>query len=414
MVDFRLKRVHLVVSLLMIVIGILTKCGTFASPVLLPSVNITSQSLSSAILLADQTKNSENNRLVLRNSNSISKLVGNGEQSASGGEHLSTGTKPLPNHQNSSDSHNSNNEEDDHSKDENKKEHGGHAVPPPSYQLHLHMYEYKPPGFEIYAEELSLSRLLVGFRYSAHDHYNRYIFRIRYHGHDEYSTSKMRINKTGPNDLILNKFITAPYIICVTLFSSTYSPEFPPLSTSDMCIDVAVGEAVQIGAHHSTTGLLSPLLLLVAAVLLLIIAVGHKIKKVYLKKHQTKKVKKVRKVSNGQTIEETRAKSPTEQQFDTIFDDHEIPKWQAGAYKCQIIDNKTYSNLNKAYTDDEGLEFDEYELNKLEEMFEQANQNSKSNKKVLTSLETLSHLLDDKPWISKNSRAQTKKAPVFY
>jgi len=181
-----------------------------------------------------------------------------------------------------------------------------------------------------------------------------------------------------------------------------------------MCIDVTVGEAIQIGAHQSSTGLLSPLLLMVAAVMLIFIAVGHKIKKVYLKKHQAKKVKKVRKISNGQTIEETRAKSPTEQQFDTIFDDHEIPKWQAGAYKCQIIDNKTYSNLNKAYTDDEGLEFDEYELNKLEEMLEQANDNSKSNKKDLTSLQTLSHLLDDKPWKARNKQTQPKKTPVFY
>jgi hypothetical protein len=384
---------------MLVTICILTKFGTFASPILLHSVHQTSpnQPLSSGTLLADQTNNLKNSRFVLGNS-------------AFGG--LSSENKPSLDHQNSNSSHN--NEEHGHSKDEGKQEHGGHALPPPSYQLHLHMYEYKPSGFEIYTEEIGIKRLLVGFKYSVHDHYNRYIFRIRYHGHEEYSTNKMRINKTGSNDLILNKFIDAPYIICVTLFSSTYSPEFPPLSTSDMCVDVAVGESVHIGGHHSTTGLLSPLLLLVAAVLLIIIAVGHKIKKIYLKKHQAKKVKKVRKISNGQTIEETIAKSPTEQQFDILFDDHEVPKWQAGAYKCQIIDNKTYPNLNRAFTNDEGLEFDEYELSKLEEMFEKANQNSNSNKKVLTSLETLSHLLNDKPWISKTKRSQPQKAPVFY
>lgn len=58
--------------------------------------------------------------------------------------------------------------------------HGGHEVVPPSYQLQLHSYSYRPHGFSIFTEEIAPKRYLIGFYYSVLDHYDKYIFRLRY------------------------------------------------------------------------------------------------------------------------------------------------------------------------------------------------------------------------------------------
>lgn len=200
-------------------------------------------------------------------------------------------------HLDSSNVHGTNSNETDHHTNQGHggNEHGsnsgGHHVPPPSYQLQLHMYSYKPEGFSLFQREAGLQKILVGFNYDIVSHYDRYVIRVRYHGHEEYSTNKMKINRTEPNQLLLKNFLDAQYIVCVTLFSSSGLTEYPPLSTSDMCIDVSAGEPVPIGGHHSTTGLLSPLLLAVAAILLFIIAVGTRIKESYLERAKKGKLR---------------------------------------------------------------------------------------------------------------------------
>lgn len=169
------------------------------------------------------------------------------------------------------------------------EDHGEHHVPPPSFQLQPHLYTYKPDGFIMYSRSVGLKRILVGFNYTTQDYYDSYIIRIRFHGQDEFATNRTKLNRSESNELILNRFLDAQYIVCVTLFSSSGLPQYTPLSTSDMCMDIVEGEPAHIGGHHSTTGLLSPLLLAVAAVLLLIIIIGQNIKDIHLEKVKKEK-----------------------------------------------------------------------------------------------------------------------------
>lgn len=55
----------------------------------------------------------------------------------------------------------------------------GHDIPPPSHQLQLHLYSYKPDGFEIFKEETGSKTYRVWFYYDKIDHYDKYIMRIR-------------------------------------------------------------------------------------------------------------------------------------------------------------------------------------------------------------------------------------------
>lgn len=126
-----------------------------------------------------------------------------------------------------------------------------------------------------------------------------YIKTFRYHGHEEYATNQFIINMTGPNTLLLKKFPDAAYIICVTLFSSSGSADYPPISTSDMCVDLTVGEVHPPGGHHSVTGLLSPLLLAVAAVLLAIIIIITYIKEAVRERRKKKKAARKARTEKG-------------------------------------------------------------------------------------------------------------------
>ena len=280
---------------------------------------------------------------------------------------------------------------------------GGHHVPPPSYQLQKHEYSYKPEGFSMYTKEVGIKKTIVGFKYGAVNHYDRYVIRVRFHGYPEFATAKMKVNRTGSNELLLNKFLDAQYIICVTLFSSSGLPDYPPISTSDMCIDILVGEAHVPGGHHSTSGLLSPLLLAVAAVLLAYIIIGTKIKEKYKEHHEKKVVEeKVKRMSI--CSEEQKAsmeKAEQIEKLDTLLHRPSVvqAKWHAAAYRSQIVENQSYDDFNTAYYTNPNIAAIEYEKEAMRSRRE--SRVSSIGNRRLTSLETLSHLLDNKPWISR-------------
>jgi hypothetical protein len=289
---------------------------------------------------------------------------------------------------------------------------GQHHAPPPSYQLQLHMFNYKPEGFSLYFNQIALKKYIVGFRYTTVNHYDRYIIRVRYHGYEEYSTNKMKINRTDTNQLLLKDFLEAQYVICVTLFSSSGLPEYPPLSTSDMCIDATIGEAHAIGGSHSSTGLLSPLLLAVAIVLLIFITIGYYIKRHYKAKQKIKKAIERRKSLHPTTKEEMEASikfrnEEVQHKLASALETKELP-WQTAAFKWKIVQNDSNANL-KAVADEAsnrimrghdnvgyayGLEDIDDEL---EDMYIAARRNTEN----ITSLETLKHVLDNKPWVSR-------------
>jgi hypothetical protein len=344
-----------------------------------------------------------------------------------------------------------------------------HHVPPPSYQLQLHLYNYKPDTFHMFGEEIGIKTFVVGFTYTKQDHYDRFIIRVRFHGHEDYTTNKIKINKTDTNQLVLKNFIEASYIICVTLFSSSGLPDYPPLSTSDMCMDLTVGESHPIGGHHSSTGLLSPLLLAVAFVLLFIITVGTKIKKSYLKRLKKKKAENKKKRLSAAVSSETNepkndekishnpaansvaerrpskmAKSPTEQRLDYILnkdkeeeeDNRYDPKWYAAAQKNKIVNSSsTYADFSQArdYSkrriqrpniiyenrdyDNEGYDYEDDDDESDYEYYDDENglemrdfNDNEIRQRKITSLQTLSHVLDNKPWLQNQSQQQQQQS----
>lgn len=162
-------------------------------------------------------------------------------------------------------------------------ESGAHGVDPPSQDLIPHTHKYKPHGFSMHAKKLAPQDILVAFNYTKKDAYDRYIFRIRYHGHEEYATIKSILNRTTENALFMRGFTHASYVVCVALYSSlSDTQEYEPLSTSGMCLDLVVGEKPPIGVHHSSTGLLGPLLLAVAAVFLCYICIMYYVERRHL------------------------------------------------------------------------------------------------------------------------------------
>ncbi|CAF0706140.1 unnamed protein product [Brachionus calyciflorus] len=286
---------------------------------------------------------------------------------------------------------------------------GGHGTPPPSYQLHPHTHIYKPEGFHLFAQDLGLKKILIGFDYPTPSHYDRYIIRIRYHGHEEYSTDKIKVHKNDTNKLILNKFLDAQYVICVTLFSSSGLPEYPPISTSDMCIDVTAGEAPHIGGHHSTTGLLSPLLVAVAAVLLIFIVIGQNIKDLYNERHKLYESKR-KQSTHSKEIQ----KSETQIKFEQMIRAPEDPKWMAAGQICQIVDNRSFDDLtdpNNLYHNSPAKRYSIKDLD--DDQNEHRNyRTSRLNSQNITSIQTLSHLLDSKPWsnrVASGSKDKTIK-----
>ncbi|RNA44231.1 hypothetical protein BpHYR1_047760 [Brachionus plicatilis] len=269
---------------------------------------------------------------------------------------------------------------------------GDHSARPPSYQLQLHMYSYKPKSFHLFARELGVKKILIGVDYKEKGPYDKYIVRIRYHGHEEYSTNKMKIHKNETNELILKKFLDAQYIICVTLFSLSAS-EYPPISTSDMCIDVTAGETPHIGGHRSATGLLSPLLVAVAAVLLACIVIGQNLKDLY-----NQRKKKLQATIDSPKLD--LKKSKTKAQFDELMRVPEDPRMQTAAQKCQIVENKSFGDL----TDPDCVYLDNkkrYSIDQLRDL-DQIRRASRLNSVDLTSLQSIGRLSTKKPWVYQN------------
>ena len=302
--------------------------------------------------------------------------------------------------------------------DSTGSEHGGsgghgdskHQVPRPSSQLQLHMFVYKTENFKMFTHPAGLQKYIVGFTYSTVNQYDRYIIRIRYHGYEEYATTKMRLFRNETNELLLKGFLNAQYIVCVTLFSSSGLPEYPPLSTSDMCIDVVVGDAHPIGGHHSSTGLLSPLLFAVAAVLLAIITIGNFIKRSYLNHLKQKYQNRELLERYSEQEKEHKVKNTIKPEFSSVLLNRAAyMKWQGASRVCEIVENDSSLNLNNLDADKQNEIIKNYYVNKGLDM--KHDLNFAHN---LASLDSLSHVLNDKPWSTKPTSDDTKEKPVFY
>lgn len=88
-------------------------------------------------------------------------------------------------------------------------------------------------------------------------------------------------------------------------------------------------------------------------------------------------------------------KSDTTIRFEEIMKVPEDPKWQAAIQMCQIVENRSYDDLNESnlYFDNQNFTDD----NNLRRM----SRTNRLNSQNITSLQTLSHLLDNKPWLKK-------------
>ena len=312
--------------------------------------------------------------------------------------------------------------DEDNSKDHGSSNNAGHDngssnhhVPPPSAQLMPHSLKYKPEGFEIFWKKVGLVKILIGFKYTKVNHYDRYLFRLRYHGYEEYETKKLKLNRTDTNELILNNFLSAQYIVCVTLYSSSGLPEYPPISTSDMCVDILFGEPYPIGGHHSSTGLLSPLLLAVAAVLLIIITIGYYSKQYYSERFKNHKDNKVE-IHHSMSDEKPKSQMMTRNDFSTLLHADEDKKWQTGIRKNEIVQNASGFNLkDKNYYNNYGMEGSEDELEYEIKVREETSAEMLKTENI-TSLQSLGHVLDNKPWVVRklSQELQNSQVPVFY
>lgn len=284
---------------------------------------------------------------------------------------------------------------------------GGHHAPPTlSHQLQLHMLTYKPETFKMFTYPVGIDKVIVGFNYTEVSQYDRFLMRIRYHGYEEYTTAKMRLFRNESNQLLLKGFYAAQYIVCVTLLTATGLPEYAPISTSDMCIDVLVGEAHPIGGHHSSTGLLSPLLFAVATVLLIIITVGYYAKRSYLNhvKEQQEAKKLIEKYGDREKEED---KKKIKHEFSAVLlNKAAFLKWQGAGRTCEIVENDSSLNLPNLNQEKQREFARSYHVNRGLDMQHDSNDTN------LTSVDSLSHVLDDKPWQAYAQDSNGK--PVFY
>lgn len=283
----------------------------------------------------------------------------------------------------------------------------------PSWQLEVHHIVYKPAEFNIHAEHMSHGLVLVSFNYTKIDLYDRYIFRIRYHGYNEYATNVVKLNRTGRNELLMRDFLDASYIVCVTLFSSIRSNKYPPLSTTGMCVDVTVGEPHPIGGSHSSTGLLAPLLLAVAAVLLLIITVISYFKKKRLLQYLARRAQYIRQYKRNRKrmnkfISINMENDNTKSKIKIVNDDEpeedgdesgKHVKWNSMPSDENINDKNSYQDfsfMNPSFLNDDN----KIDPNHVKDCYYYNG--------VLSSLESLSHLLNDKPWLRYGNTSASK------
>lgn len=274
----------------------------------------------------------------------------------------------------------------------------------PSYNLHKHSLHYVPEGFHIKQYDISSKKRAIKFTYQKNDSiYDKYLFRIRYHGYHEYATDIKPIikNESGVNQLIMNDFHDDEYIVCVTFFANNIT-DVQPLSLSGMCLDVLIGEENTHNEHETLTGLLSPLLLAVAAIFLIFIAIfdfSMKRVKAYKKKKADSSPKEVNAddvKSNHSTIQ--LGSQMNKNDLSKIF--HQVER------RGSVWDERVTGRLVRASESDQSFINTAYTYDDSDEL----DQNK-------SSLDSLSHLLDSKPWRSAKRPSvidEEPAAPSFY
>jgi len=144
-------------------------------------------------------------------------------------------------------------------------------------------FSSKPRFFSIDYTKTGKHYFEIEFNYTAQDYYNKYFLTIKTHDKKEYITKKVNLDKKAANKIILKKFEEDQYIICVVLYSTNYdvSNEFPPVSTSDMCVDMFIGDFLVINTEEDIqrTGLLAPVLFAIVFLNLVLITIIDKMKK---------------------------------------------------------------------------------------------------------------------------------------
>lgn len=166
-------------------------------------------------------------------------------------------------------------------------------IPILSSEMEPHLYSYRPRGFSIHTKKINEKKIVVEFNYTTLDVYNKYMIRMRYHGHqNDFATNKTILDRTESNKIILNDFPHAQYVLCVTLFPSMQvsGQIYPPISTSDMCVDIVFGEEVKINKHNKT-GLLAPYLLTLVALHLILITIVYNLNQKFCGKHRKREEK---------------------------------------------------------------------------------------------------------------------------
>ena len=269
---------------------------------------------------------------------------------------------------------------------------GHHDVNPPSKQLTLHQNVYKPPEFTMEHEILGRKTVLISFNYTKIDLYDRYMFRIRYHGFDEYATSLAPLNRSHENSLKMRDMLDANYIICVSLFSSIRSNKYPPISSTGMCVDFTIGDSHPVGGSHSSTGLLAPLLLAVAAVILIFIALVNYFKKKKWINMLRKRAERLQFVKRAQEMLKTKRNSEKFSSFVAI--DMDVSSKEKSV-KWQTLDDESSSKDKSAFYNPAFINDDLSSESTSKDIYE--------HEGALSSIKTLSHLLDDKPWILRSS-----------
>jgi hypothetical protein len=255
----------------------------------------------------------------------------------------------------------------------------------PSKQLDLHHVVYKPPEFFM-VTELGRKSVLISFNYTKIDLYDRYIFRVRYHGHDEYATHLKTLDRINENSLKIKEMLEASYIVCVSLFSSIRSNKYPPVSTTGMCVDFTIGDSHPIGGPHNSTGLLAPLLFAVAAILLVFITVVNYFKRKKWVENLAKRAQRLLLMKRNR------------QKFDNFvainMDGEANEKSEKEVTWSSMLNGESkesFSFSNPSFINDDNSETN------LKDFY--------VHEGALKSIKSMSHLLDDKPWIIRSATA---------
>jgi hypothetical protein len=164
----------------------------------------------------------------------------------------------------------------------------------------------------------------------------------------------------------------------------------------DMCLDLIIGEDTS-HTGHNLTGLLSPLLLAVAAVLMILIAVidylKKKWKKYWSRRNEKQSEKSKRRMSLAEKTIRRMSLIPDESDLITRNDLSQV-FYQADK-RGSIWENRVHGRLVRL--SDVGTEFPKSFHNP-------AYVEDDQNEDTKSSLDTLKHLLNSKPWVPFNQK----------